>query len=153
MASVQADSHAGLVVYERDRVAKVLEGAAEYIAACCHVLEQRDDSGGLFVSAVDVAGQVRDGLAFVTIRRVCHARMEIVELDAELLAALEVIHEGIVGLLSACWVGMCKIDQVGAVRYDMFVLVVRVVFTVGVESVHGFIKYRRVYPFALRFEE
>jgi hypothetical protein len=39
------------------------------------------------------------------------------------------------------------------VRYDMFVLVVRVVLAVGVESVHSFGQYRRIYPFALRFEE
>lgn len=79
--------------------------------------------------------------------------MEIVEFDAEFLAALEVVHEGVVGLFCTGWVCMSKIDQVGAVWYDMFVLVVRVVLAVGMESLHSFSQYRRVYPFALRFEE
>ena len=105
------------------------------------------------MSPVDVAGQVRNGLAFVTVRRIRHARVEIVKFDTEFLAALEVVDESIVGLFCACWVCVRKIDQVGAVWYDMFVLVIRVVLAVGVESIHSFGQYRRIYPFALRFEE
>jgi hypothetical protein len=64
--------------------------------------------------------------------------VEIVEFDAELLTALEVVDEGIVGLCCACWVCVCEVDEVRAVRNDMFVLVVRVVFAVGVKAVGCF---------------
>lgn len=105
------------------------------------------------MSAVDVAGQVRDGFAFVSICRVCHAWVEVVEFDAEFLAALEVVDEGVKGLFRTGWVCVCKIDQVGAVWYNMFVLIVRVVLTVGVEAIGGFGQQGWVDPFALRFEE
>jgi hypothetical protein len=138
MAGVQADSHAGFVVYKRDGVAEIFESAAEDVATCCHILEQRDDSGSLLVSAIDVAGQVRDGFAFVAVRGVRHTWVEIVELDTEFLAAFEVVDEGIVGLCCACRVCVCQIDQVGPVWDDMFVLVIRMVLAIGVEAIGGF---------------
>ena len=59
--------------------------------------------------AVDVASQVSDGLVLIAIRRVCHAWVEVVEFDAELFAALEVVDESVVSLRCACWVRVCKI--------------------------------------------
>jgi hypothetical protein len=64
--------------------------------------------------------------------------VKIVELDAEFLAALEVVDEGVKGLFCACWVCVCKIDQVRAVWDDMFMLVVRVMLAVGVEAIRSF---------------
>lgn len=79
--------------------------------------------------------------------------MEVVEFDAELLAALEVVDEGVEGLFCTGWVCMCKVDQVGAMWYDVLILFVRMVLAVGVEAIGGFGQKGRVYPFALRFEE
>lgn len=90
------------------------------------------------MSAIDIAGQVRDGFVFVAVRGVRHAWVEIVKFDAELLAALEVVDEGVKGLFCTGWICVRKVDQVGAVRYNVFVLVVRVVLAIGVEAVGSF---------------
>ena len=81
---------------------------------------------------------MRDGLVFIAVRGVRHTRVKIVEFDAEILAAFQVIDEGIKGLLCTCWICVCKVDQVGAVWDDMFVLVIRMMLAIGVEAVGGF---------------
>lgn len=47
------------------------------------------------------------GLGFVAVGRVGHPRVEIVQFDAECLATLEVVEEGVVGLRGARWVCVC----------------------------------------------
>jgi hypothetical protein len=86
------------------------------------------------VGAVDVGGEVGDGLDFVAVGRVCDARVEVIEFDAEFLTAFEVVDEDVVGLGGAGWVGVGEIDEIGAVGDDVLVLVVGVVFAVGVEA-------------------
>jgi hypothetical protein len=134
VAGVEADADAGFVVYQCDGVAEVFEGATEDVASRGHVFEERDDGRGFFVGAVDVGGEVGDGLDFVAVGRVCDARVEVVEFDAKFLTAFEVVDEDVVGLGGAGWVGVGEIDEVGAVRDDVLVLVVGVVFAVGVEA-------------------
>lgn len=59
--------------------------------------------------------------------------MEVVELDAQSLAALQVVEEAVVGLLCACFVRMCEIDQIAAMRDNVLRLVVRMRGAIGVE--------------------
>lgn len=94
-----------------------------------------------------------DGLWFIAVGGVCHARVEIVEFDAEGFAAFEVVEEGFVGLCGACWVRVGEVDEVGAVGDDVLVLGVGVVGAVCVEGRCLVGCEGRVGPFALGFEE
>lgn len=93
------------------------------------------------------------GFGFVAVGRVGHPRVEIVQFDAECLATLEVVEEGVVGLRGARWVCVSQVDEVRAVRDDVGVGTVVVVLAVGVEAVCLRGLKRWVGPFALRFEE
>lgn len=112
MTGIEADADAGLIADQSDSVAEVLESATKDIAAGCHVLEERHNSGGLAVCAIDVRCEVSDCRLSVAACGVRYAWMEIVQFDAESLATIEVVEEGIVGLLCSSFVCMREVDQV-----------------------------------------
>ena len=76
-----------------------------------------------------------DCFGSVAICGVRDAWVEVVELDAESFAALEIVEESVVGLGCAGLVCVGEVDEVAAVGDDVFGLVVGVVFTVRVEGI------------------
>lgn len=84
---------------------------------------------------VEIFGEMGDGGGFIAVGRVGYARVEVVELDAQLLAAFEVIYEGLIGLRCACLVRVRKVDQIRAVGDYVLVLIVCVVFAICVEAI------------------
>lgn len=81
------------------------------------------------------------------------ARVEVVESDAQALAAVQVVDEGGVGLRGLVRLGLREVHEVGAVRQDVLGCGVGVGFAVGVELVTVAVLQGRVVPFALRLEE
>lgn len=79
--------------------------------------------------------------------------MEVVQLDAEGVAALEVVDEVGVGLIGFGGVRLRQVDEVRAVGEDMLALCVGVFGGGGVEGVAGCGVEGRRGPFALGFEE
>lgn len=79
--------------------------------------------------------------------------MEVVQLDAEGIAALQVVDEVGVGLVGLGGVRLRQVDEVGAVGEDVLALCIGVFGGGGVESVAGGGIEGRRGPFALRFEE
>lgn len=79
--------------------------------------------------------------------------MEVVQADAQAVAALEVVDEVVVGLVGFRLVGLREVDEVRAVREDVQARGVAVVFGRGVESVAGRRVEWRGGPFALGLEE
>jgi len=60
--------------------------------------------------AVDVGREMSDG--FWAVSALVRARVKVVEGNAEFLAALQVVEEGVVGLLRAIFVGVGEVDEV-----------------------------------------
>jgi len=112
VACVETDADARLVLYAVDDCCEVLEGAADGVTLRGHGLEDCDDgaAGGVAVGLVDVVGDVAD--AFFAGGSIGVAGVEVVELDAERVAAREIVQEGVVGLLLAFCVGMGEVDEV-----------------------------------------
>lgn len=127
VAGVKADADAVLFVDEGDDGGEFFEGAADGVAVeDGHGFEEGDDGagGGVFVGLVELGGELLE--RFLTGGAGGVAGMEVVELDAELVAAGEVVGEGIVGLLCSCGVGVRQIHQVGSVWNNVLGAVVLV---------------------------
>lgn len=110
VAGIETDSDTSLVVDQCDCVAKVFERAAQNIATSRHVLKQRDYCRRFGMRAIYVARKMSNRLGFIAVCRVCHARVEVIELDAESFASFEVIDKCIVGLRRAGRISVRKID-------------------------------------------
>ena len=67
-----------------------------------------------------------DGGLAVTVSGIGDAWVEVVELDVEAFTALQVVQEGVIRLLRASLVRVGQVDKIGAVRYDMLILLVAV---------------------------
>ncbi len=79
--------------------------------------------------------------------------MEVVELDAESFAAVEVVEEGVVGLSVLLWIFLREVHEIGAVGEDVACGVVLVLGAGGKELVFVVVEEGRVFPFALGLEE
>jgi hypothetical protein len=112
VAGVKAYTDTILVVDKPDDLGKVGETATDSIALCSHSLEYSDNftAGRVIVGLVDVGCNGAD--AVFARRGVRIAGVEVVELDAQGVAAREVIEERVVRLLLALGVGMGEVDKV-----------------------------------------
>ena len=108
VAGIEADADSGFVLNLFYDVAEVFKGVANDVSGPCHVLEQGFDGLRLFVRAIESIGDSRKaGLARVG---ACVAGVEVVELDAQAVAAFEVVDEGVVGLGGFVLLGLCEVD-------------------------------------------
>jgi hypothetical protein len=133
MTCVETDANAVLVVRQSDDVSQVFERASENVAAGSHVLEDRDNRRRGLVSSVDVGSEMGDGSLTIAPGRVSSARVEVVQLNAEPLATLQVVKERFKGLLCPSFVCMGQIDKIRAMRKHVFGLIIRVRLAVGME--------------------
>ena len=85
------------------------------------------------MSSIDVLCQMCDG--GLPVVALIIARMNVVQLDAQFIASLQVVEVTIVGLVCTSLVCMRQVDQVTPVRYDMIPLIVCMFFAVGMEAV------------------
>ena len=74
-------------------------------------------------------------------------------LDTELLAALEVVEEDVVGLLRHIWVCAGEVDEVAAMRDDVSCCVVFVFQEMRAECITVLNFQRGVIPLSLGFQE
>jgi len=151
MCSIEAHAHAILSSNESNDIAQVFERAANGIAACRHGLKESNHTTRLGVRAIDVGREVSDGIRAVA-ALVC-AGMEVVQGYAELFASLQVVEEGVVGLLRAVFVGMGEVDEVRAVGHDVVSWVVGVSLATGEEGREVVVLEGWVVPFTLGLEE
>ena len=75
--------------------------------------------------------------------------MEIIQLNAEGFAAVEIIHKGIVGLGMLFWIFLREVDKVGAVREDMACCIVFMLGAEGAKVVSMVVLEGWILPFAL----
>lgn len=151
VAGIDADADAGLVVNLVDDGAQVLEAAADNVTVAAHVLEDGDDSVGGAVGAVQLRGDAGRGGGHGVAAG--GTRVEVVQLDAEGIAPLQVVDKVVIGLVRLGLVGLCQVDEVGAVREDVQALVVEVFLGEGVEGIAGRGVEGRRGPFPLGLEE
>lgn len=151
VARVEAHADAVLVRDALDDVAQVLEAPANDVAVAAHVFEDGDDGVGGLVGLVELGGDAARGGGHGGAAG--GARVEVVELDAQAVAAREVVDKVGVGLLGLGRVGLGEVDEVGAVREDVAAGRVGVVLGEGVEGVAGGRVEGRGGPFALGLEE
>lgn len=104
VARVEAHADAGLVVDAGDDGAQVVKGAADDVAVAAHVLDDGDDVLGGLVGAVQLRGDARCRVGEGGAAR--RPGVEVVQLDAEGVAALQVVEEVGVGLVGLGGVGL-----------------------------------------------
>ena len=114
VASVQTDAYAIFFLHVRDDGCDVLESTADGVTQRSHCFEDSDDGPGLwiFVCTVQVFSNKLDAL-FAS-RRIGVSRVEVVQSDAEFVAANKVVLEAVIGLLLTLGVRVCKVDKVRA---------------------------------------
>lgn len=151
VAGVDADAHTVLILNQLDDVPQILPSCANDITAACHILQHGNHRLGCLVGLVQLRGNASDSSGpRVTVRR---ARVEVVQADAELFAAIQVVDEAGVGLVGLGLVSLGKVDEIGAVGKGMFSGAVAMVLALADELRLGGRIEGRVGPFALRFEE
>ncbi|KAJ6445551.1 checkpoint protein kinase (SldA) [Purpureocillium lavendulum] len=151
VARVDTDTYAVLVINEGDDVPEVLPRGADDVAGAGHVLQHRHDRLRVAVGPVELGGDAGNGGgAGVAERR---PRVEVVQADAELLAAAQVIDEAGVRLRGLCGVRLGQVDEVGAVRQGVLGGAVAVLLAVVGEEFARLGCDGRVVPLALRLEE
>lgn len=153
VACVDADADAGFVLRgdEGDYGGEVGEGGADEGGGTGHGFEEGGYVGGGGEGAVQSRGYAGDGGGAGSVVR--PPRVEIVELDAQCFAAVEVFDEAIVGLFRLVRILLREVDEVGAVWDDVSCGVVFVLDAVCFEAVAVLVLQGRVFPFPLGFEE
>ena len=151
MARVDAHADPLLVVHEGNDIPQVLPRRAHDVAGPHHVLQHRDDRLGRLVRLVQLRGDARARRSLGVAEG--RPRVEVVELDAQLLAPRQVIDEAVVGLRRLGRVGLREIDEIGAVGEGVLAGTVAVFLALADKELLGLGGERWVVPFALGLEE
>ena len=119
VASVDTHTHAALVLDTFYYTCYVFELPSEVGALSGGVLYHSGDAFGLVEGAVYLASNLVETLFLAYLVEVA-SRVEVHQLQAQLLSALHLVEEGVAAFLEGLFVGRAEIDEVAVVRQHIF---------------------------------